>query len=152
MKTKKEGVPPSFFTLFREGRVPVFRWIFLLILIVPALEIGVFIWAGGMIGGWSVVGVIILTGLFGASLAKQQGMETLRRAQNNMNMGQTPTAEIFDGICILIGAIVLLTPGFITDAFGILLLLPITRKPLKLWLQAIVQKMINKGSVTVYRP
>ncbi|MCZ0704665.1 UPF0716 protein FxsA [Natronobacillus azotifigens] len=129
----------------------MFRWLFLLILIVPALEIGVFIWAGGKIGGLSVIGLIILTGLFGATLAKQQGTETLRRAQTNMNTGQLPAEEIFDGICILIGAIVLLTPGFITDIFGFLLLLPVTRNPLKVWLKAIVQQMINKGSVTIYR-
>lgn len=134
----------------RESDI-MFRWLFLLILIVPALEIGVFIWAGGKIGGLSVIGLIILTGLFGATLAKQQGTETLRRAQTNMNMGQLPAEEIFDGICILIGAIVLLTPGFITDIFGFLLLLPLTRNPLKVWLKAIVQQMINRGSVTIYR-
>jgi len=118
MEHKKRRGFPFFFYTFREGSGRVFRWLFILILIVPALEIGVFIWAGDLIGGWSVIGVIILTGIIGASLARQQGMETLRRAQHNMSMGQTPTGEIFDGICILIGAIVLLTPGFITDFFS----------------------------------
>lgn len=129
----------------------MFRWLFLLMIIVPALEIGVFIWAGGIIGSWSVVGLIILTGILGASLAKQQGLETLKRAQANMNTGQVPGEAILDGICILIGAIVLLTPGFITDIFGFILLLPLTRRPLKLWLKAIVQNMINQGSITFYR-
>ncbi|WP_138415351.1 FxsA family protein [Aquibacillus sediminis] len=129
----------------------MFRWILLLVLIVPALEIGVLVWAGGKIGPWWVVLLIISTGVLGAWLAKYQGLETIRRAQDSVAYGQLPHEEIFDGICILIGAAVLLTPGFITDALGFALLLPTTRRPIKSWLQAILRQMMDRGTITIYK-
>ncbi|PXW88142.1 UPF0716 protein FxsA [Streptohalobacillus salinus] len=129
----------------------MFKWIFLALLIMPALELGIIIWAGQLIGGWSVVGLIILTGLIGATLAKQQGTETLQRANLSMQQGQIPSEAIFDGICILIGGIVLLTPGFITDLIGFLLLIPFTRRPLKNSIKAIFQRMIKNGQVIYVR-
>ncbi|SDB94584.1 UPF0716 protein FxsA [Pelagirhabdus alkalitolerans] len=129
----------------------MFKWIFLLLIIMPALEIGVFIWAGGRIGAWSVIGFIVLTGFVGATLAKQQGVQTLRKAQSDMQYQQLPKEAIFDGICILIGGIVLLTPGFITDAIGFLLLIPFTRTPLKNALKTLIQQMIANQSVMIYR-
>jgi len=129
----------------------LFRWLLLLILIVPALEIGIFVWAGGIIGPWWVIFFIILTGVIGAALAKKEGLETLNRARTEMSYGQLPAEQIFDGICILIGAVVLLTPGFITDAFGFLLLIPGTRTPIKRGLQNILQTMLDKGTITIFR-
>ncbi|WP_017473390.1 FxsA family protein [Amphibacillus jilinensis] len=129
----------------------MFKWLFLLLLIMPALEIGVFIWAGAQVGIWSVIGLIVFTGLVGATLARQQGMDALRRAQESMQAGQVPADAIFDGICILIGGVVLLTPGFITDFFGFILLMPLTRSPLKGWLKAVVQKMMNNGNVIIHK-
>ncbi|MDL4840663.1 FxsA family protein [Aquibacillus rhizosphaerae] len=129
----------------------MFRWVLLFVLIVPALEIGILIWAGGVIGPWWVVFLILLTGIIGAWLAKQQGLDTLNRARQSMSYGQLPHEQIFDGICILIGAVVLLTPGFITDAIGFLLLLPFTRGPIKLWLQKVLKTMMDKGTITIFR-
>ncbi|MRH42877.1 membrane protein FxsA [Aquibacillus halophilus] len=129
----------------------MFRWIFLFVLIVPALEIGVLVWAGGQIGPWWVVFLIILTGALGAWLAKFQGLETINKARESISYGLPPHEEIFDGICILIGAAVLLTPGFITDAIGFLLLLPQTRKPIKIWMQKMLRRMMDNGSVTIFR-
>ncbi|MFC0522352.1 FxsA family protein [Pontibacillus salicampi] len=129
----------------------MFRWLLLFILIVPALEIGVLVWAGNWIGPWWVILLIIATGILGAFLAKQQGLETLRKAQDNMRMGILPQEEIFDGICILIGAVVLLTPGFITDAIGFTLLLPYSRQPIKRGLQKVVKRMMESGRITVFR-
>jgi len=62
-----------------------------------------------------------------------------------------PHDEIFDGICILIGAVVLLTPGFITDAIGFTLLFPTTRAPIKSVLKRTVRKMMDNGTITVFR-
>lgn len=129
----------------------MFRWILLFVLIVPALEIGIFVWAGGIIGGWWVVLLIVLTGVLGAWLAKKQGLETLNRARQAVSYGQLPHEEIFDGICILIGAVVLLTPGFITDTIGFILLLPYTRNPIKLWLQKLLRTMMDRGTITIFR-
>ncbi|MDX8046697.1 FxsA family protein [Gracilibacillus sp. S3-1-1] len=129
----------------------MFRWLLLFILIVPALEIGVFVWAGGYIGPWWLILLIIATGVLGAWLAKQQGIETLRKARESMARGYPPQEEIFDGICILIGGIVLLTPGFITDAIGFCLLIPFTRRPFKNMFHNIARKWIQSGRFTIYR-
>lgn len=85
------------------------RWLLLALLIVPAMEIGVFIWAGNIIGPWWVVALIILTGIVGVSLAKRQGMEAWQRAQLSMNHGQPPADAIIDGICILSGVYFILS-------------------------------------------
>ncbi|ARI76820.1 FxsA family protein [Halobacillus mangrovi] len=129
----------------------MFRWLLLFILIVPALEIGLLIWAGNWLGPWWVILLIIFTGVLGAWLAKQQGLETIRNVQNSMSMGQVPQDALLDGACILVGGAVLLTPGFITDAIGFLLLIPATRSPLKRLIRKAITKMMNNGSVTIYR-
>lgn len=129
----------------------MFRWLLLLILVVPAVEIGIFVWAGGYIGPWWLIGIIILTGIIGAWLTKQQGFETWHKARNSMANGYSPQPHILDGIFILIGGVLLLAPGFITDATGLLFLIPVTRKPFKRLLERLVRKWINKGTFTIYR-
>ncbi len=129
----------------------MFRWLLLLIIIVPALEIGVLVWAGNWIGPWWVILLIITTGVIGAWLAKQQGLETIRNIQMSMQSGQMPQDVLLDGACILIGGAFLLTPGFITDTIGFLLLIPGTRTPIKGFLKRMIMKMMDRGTVTIYR-
>src|SRR5699024_12066933 len=88
------------------------RWLLVLFLVLPALEIGVFIWAGGMIGPWWVVALILLTGILGVMITKQQGMETWQLGRKAINEAQQPTEYIINGICIFIGGVFLLTPDF----------------------------------------
>ncbi|MFC7320338.1 FxsA family protein [Halobacillus campisalis] len=129
----------------------MFRWLLLLILIVPALEIGILIWAGNLVGPWWVIILILLTGVIGAWLAKQQGLETIRKVQDSMAQQQAPGDALIDGACILVGGAVLLTPGFITDAIGFLLLIPATRAPLKRVIRRVIAKMIDQNTITIYR-
>lgn len=129
----------------------MFRWLLLFILVVPALEIGVLIYAGNLIGPWWVILLIVSTGVLGAWLAKKQGLETIRNFQSSVQYGQMPQDTLLDGACILVGGAVLLTPGFLTDAIGFLLLFPATRFPIKRFLKNVVQKAIQKGSITIYR-
>lgn len=126
------------------------RWLLLALLILPALEIGVFIWAGGIIGPWWVVGLILFTGVVGVTIARNQGIETWNRAQKSMSYGQVPADEILDGICIFIGAVFLFSPGFITDIAGFILVLPFSRGPFKIWLQRFFRNRMNKGKI-IYR-
>jgi len=100
---------------------------------VPILEIIVFIQAGDLIGLWPTVGAVILTAIVGSALLRHQGLSTLTRAQENMAAGRLPMTEVFDGLCILVGGALLLTPGFITDAAGFLLLVPPIRTILRRW-------------------
>lgn len=127
------------------------RFLLLLIIVVPALEIAVLILSGKTFGTIPTVLLIILTGVVGAWLAKQQGMETLRRAQQQMQYGKIPGDSIIDGICILVGGVLLLTPGFITDTAGLLLLLPISRNRIKPLIQRIIRKLIDRSQVTIIR-
>lgn len=126
------------------------RWLLLAFLIIPALEIGVFIWVGGIVGPWWVVMLIILSGIIGITLAKQQGYDTWIRARQSMNNGQVPTAQIIDGICILVGAVLLFAPGFITDIVGLLLVIPLTRNPFRQMLLKWIQLKVSRGRI-IYR-
>lgn len=127
------------------------RWLLLAFLLVPALEIGVFIWAGGVIGPWSVVAVIILTGFLGVALAKQQGMETWKKAQQSMQHGIVPKEQVIDGLCIFAGGLLLVTPGFITDIIGFVLILPLTRHPIKLQIEKLLRWLINRRTIVFRR-
>ncbi|MBB6452087.1 UPF0716 protein FxsA [Salirhabdus euzebyi] len=129
----------------------MFRVLFVLIVVLSALEIGVFVWLGNLFSVWFVIFGIIFTGLLGAYLAKKQGVEALNRAREQMNYGNFPREEIFDGLSIFVGAILLFTPGFITDTIGFILLFPFTRYPIKRWMKDVVRTMIRKGSITIFK-
>ncbi|UCZ52259.1 membrane protein FxsA [Bacillus shivajii] len=122
----------------------------LLLIVVPALEIGVLILSGNTIGVIPTILLIILTGVLGAALAKREGLNAIRTAQMQASQGQMPSGIILDGICILVGGVVLLTPGFITDALGFFLLIPQTRATLKGFLSRIIEKMMKSGNVIYY--
>ncbi|WP_099158744.1 FxsA family protein [Virgibacillus ndiopensis] len=126
------------------------RWLLLALFIIPALEIGIFVWAGGIIGPWWVIALIILTGVVGITIAKRQGMETWNRARQSMSYGRVPASEMVDGICIFVGAVFLFTPGFVTDLVGFMLVLPVTRQPFKLLIQKFIKQLMDKGTF-VYR-
>ncbi|MFB4163002.1 FxsA family protein [Alteribacillus sp. JSM 102045] len=127
------------------------KWFVLLLIVVPALEIGILILSGNTIGIWPTILLIILTGILGAWLAKREGLHTIRTAQVQMQNGEVPGGLVLDGICILIGGAVLLTPGFITDAIGFFLLIPYTRGMIKALLQKIFAKLIQNGNIVYYR-
>ncbi|TCT24987.1 UPF0716 protein FxsA [Melghiribacillus thermohalophilus] len=129
----------------------MFRMLFLLIVVMSAIEIGVFLWVGQLWGVGFVVFGIILTGIAGAWLAKKQGLETVERAREQLSYGRIPAGEIVDGICILIGAVLLMTPGFVTDIIGFLLLFPVSRIPFKNVLKQWIKSMINRGNITIFR-
>jgi UPF0716 protein FxsA len=127
------------------------RYILPLLIVVPALEIGILVLAGQVIGVVPTVLMIIATGVAGAYLAKKQGLEAIRRAQQDMQYAQFPGDVIIDGLCILVGGVLLLTPGFITDATGFLLLLPPTRKLFKPLIYKLFKRWFNKGNLIIYR-
>src|SRR5690625_4748230 len=107
------------------------RWLLLAILIIPIIEIMIFVLVGNHFGVWWVLGLIALTAVVGIFLARHQGLENWRRAQESMHYGEYPAQYIVDGLCILVGAILLITPGFLTDILGFILLIPWTRRVVK---------------------
>lgn len=127
------------------------RILFALIIIVPAMEIGLLILSGNTLGVWPTLLLIIATGVLGAWLAKKQGLEVIRKAREDMHYGQMPGYAIIDGMCVLVGGTLLLTPGFITDSMGFILLFPATRNTIKPLIGKIIQRMINNGQFTIIR-
>ncbi|PAE41896.1 FxsA family protein [Bacillus sp. 7884-1] len=127
------------------------RYLALLIIVIPAIDIGVLLLSGKTIGFLPTIAFIILTGVVGAYLAKREGLQTIKRVQEQLSYGQIPGESLLDGICILIGATLLLTPGFITDLFGFLLLFPPSRKPFKFLMIKALRKRIEKGNIKIIK-
>lgn len=98
--------------------------LFLLFVGIPAAEIALFIVVGGEIGVWATISLVILTAMAGSALIRRQGLRTLTRAQETLARSELPIEEAFDGICLVAAGALLLTPGFFTDAIGLLLLVP----------------------------
>ena len=127
------------------------RYLFLLIIAVPAADIALLIFTGKIIGVWPTLLLILLTGVIGAYLAKREGLQTIRMAQEQLRRGQLPGEALLDGICILIGGTLLITPGFITDITGFLMLFPPTRKVFKFFMIKALRKKIENGRIKIIR-
>lgn len=127
------------------------RYLALLIIVIPAIDIGFLLLSGKTIGFLPTIALIILTGVVGAYLAKKEGLQTIKRAQEQLSYGQIPGESVLDGICILIGATLLVTPGFFTDLFGFLLLFPPSRKPFKFLMINALRKRIQNGNIKIIK-
>src|SRR3989338_11524087 len=123
----------------------MFWYFFLLFTILPALELAVLIKVGTHIGVLNTLLLLFLTGIAGAALARMEGFYVLNQIQENLNRGIMPSSELLDGVMILAGGILLLTPGLITDTFGFLLLIPWTRTLIKFWLKKKFEAMMRNG-------
>ncbi len=124
--------------------------LFLLFIIVPAIELVLLIKLGGLIGVLPTLGIIVLTGALGATLARWQGLGVLRDAQNELARGGMPTGPLVDGVIILIAAALLLTPGFLTDLIGFSCLVPGFRSMLKRTAWKRLEKAVQKGQAGVF--
>ena len=101
---------------------------FLIFIGLPALEIFLFIKVGAEVGALNTVALIFLTAIIGLYLARQQGIRTLKSGMINLYQNKIPVYEIMSGASIAIAALMLIVPGFFTDLFGFILLIPFTRK------------------------
>lgn len=99
-------------------------WLFAAFVIVPLVEIALFIQVGGAIGLWPTLGVVVLTAIIGTTLMRTQGAAALARIRAAFDRLEDPSRPLADGAMILVAGAVLLTPGFFTDAVGLLLLVP----------------------------
>lgn len=121
----------------------------LIFTLVPLIELAILIRLGELIGFWATFGLVIATGALGAILARAQGIRVLRSMQAELNVGQVPAARLVDGFLVLVGGILLLTPGLLTDVVGFSLLLPFTRNRLKEGLRRRFEHMIRSGQVSM---
>jgi UPF0716 protein FxsA len=102
-------------------------YIFLLLVAVPIIEIALFIEVGGWLGTWPTIAIVVLTAAIGTVLLRIQGLATLGELQRRLGAGEDPSATLAHGAMILVAGLLLLTPGFFTDAVGLLLLTPPVR-------------------------
>ena len=123
--------------------------LFLAFSLIPLIEIYLLIKVGSRLGAGTTIAIVILTGFTGAYLARRQGLSTMRRVQYNMAQGITPAGEMVDALLIFIAGVLLLTPGFMTDAVGILLLVPKFRDALKNHLRRKFERMVREGHIHV---
>ncbi len=119
--------------------------------IIPVVEIYLLIEVGTVIGALNTVILVVATGFAGAYLARLQGMQTMIRVRSSLQQGIMPTEELLDAVLIFVAGIVLLTPGFITDTAGLLLLIPETRRHFKRFLRLKLDRWIQKQNIHIQR-
>jgi len=109
--------------------------LFLAFTTIPILEIYILIKIGSIFGAFTSIIMVIFTGFLGAYLARIQGLNTLFRIQESIREGRMPSGELIDALLIVVAGLLLLTPGFLTDTIGFILLIQTTRNLIKFWLQ-----------------
>jgi len=125
----------------RRRRIPL--WVlFVAFLVVPLAEIYVLIQVGQVIGPWWTILLLIADSIFGGWLIKREGSRAWRDLNVALSSGRMPARELADGALILIGGTLMLTPGFVTDAFGILMILPFTRPFFRRILTGVVSRRL----------
>lgn len=106
----------------------MFKLLFFLFLTIPLIEITILIQIGQIFGIGYTIALVIGTAALGAALLRHQGLSTLAKVQMNVDQGNLPATELVEGLMLLIAGALLLTPGFFTDVFGFLVLIPALRK------------------------
>lgn len=104
------------------------------LILTPLIEIGLFIELGGALGLWPTLGLVLFTAVIGAALMRAQGFAAMSNLQTAMERGEDPRGPLAEGATVLFAGALMLTPGFFTDAVGLLLLLPPTRRTLLAWI------------------
>lgn len=122
-------------------------FLFIAFITVPIAEIAVFLEVGDIIGFWPTIGIVVLTAFAGTVLLRQQGLATLRKAQASLEQNRFPIDEVFDGVCLLVAGVLLLTPGFVTDAVGLLLFVPPARAVLR---RLMARFIATRGTVEIH--
>jgi len=105
----------------------VLAFLIVLFIVVPLAEIAVIIEVGSTLGAVPTIGLLLIISLVGAWMVKRQGLSVLRRIAGQLDAGRVPGAELVDGAAVLLAGALLLTPGFITDTAGLILLIPPVR-------------------------
>jgi UPF0716 protein FxsA len=123
-----------------------------LLVVVPIVEIWVLIQVGHVIGVWWTVLLLLADSAFGAWLVKREGGRTFGALREAIGSGRVPARELADGGLVLVGGTLMLAPGFVTDLFGIAMILPFTRPAFRgLLTRAVAERMVPFGA-TAFGP
>jgi Protein affecting phage T7 exclusion by the F pla smid len=117
--------------------VSVFLILLLVFIVTPIAEIYLIVQVADVVGGLNTVALLILVSVIGAAMVKREGMGILARAQSELALGRVPGRELVDGLLVLFAGVLMLTPGFATDALGLSLLFPPTR--------ALIRGVVSRG-------
>jgi UPF0716 protein FxsA len=126
--------------------------LFLVFAFVPVLELYVLIKVGKLIGAWETVAILLAVSFVGAWLVREQGFGILSRIQGELTQGRIPAADLVDGLLVLVGGILLLTPGFLTDFIALAFLIPAGRLLLKQLIRRWLESRLAKGTIVIRRP
>lgn len=125
--------------------------LFILFAAIPVIELYLVIKVGSLIGALPTVALLLAISLAGAWLVRHQGVGILRRIQAELAQGRLPAAELLDGALVLVGGVLLLTPGFFTDLLGLFFLIPFTRAIIKQFTLLWLQRRLARGVITIRR-
>jgi UPF0716 protein FxsA len=123
--------------------------LFLLFTAVPLLDLWLLLAIGDVIGFWPTVGLVLLTGFAGATLARIEGLRVLGAWRAALAAGRLPEEGVLSGVLVLVGAVLLVTPGVLTDVVGLALLVPASRRLAARGLRAWLARQIRSGHVRV---
>lgn len=119
----------------------------LLFILTPLVELAILVYLGIIIGFWYTILIVLTTGFLGAVMARKQGLKTISRIRSNLEHGVVPSNELFHGALIIVGGLLLLTPGLITDITGFALLVPQTRHFIGRRIVNLVRRKIERGQI-----
>ncbi len=122
----------------------------LLFTLVPLIELSLLIELGRQIGLGSTIAIVIVTGVIGAYLAKYEGFKVISGIRQELGAGKIPAEGLIDGVIILAGGLLLLTPGLLTDTIGFLALIPVTRNYLKQYLKRKFKQKIDSKEIHTF--
>jgi len=114
---------------------------------IPILELYLLIKIGQVIGALPTVGIVLLTGIAGAALARQQGTKVWFDIQAEMQQGVFPADRLIDGLLLVVAGAVLITPGVLTDILGFLILVPVSRRYIRDWVKSRLRRMMDRGTI-----
>ena len=124
--------------------------LFLLFTLVPAVELFVLIEVGQIIGAWDTIFIVVATGVIGAYMARTQGLLLWLNIQKEMARGRLPADHMIQGFLVFLGGVLLITPGFITDAFGLALVFPLTRMLFVSSVKRYFQRKVKTSNFHIY--
>lgn len=119
----------------------------LLFVLLPLVELAILVYLGTVIGALYTILIVVLTGILGAVLTRSQGLAILSKIRSNIQRGILPARELFDGALILIGGLLLLTPGIITDILGLAVMIPQTRRIIGELIRSPIYRRIQRRQI-----